>query len=372
MSKPCRVIVDCQFGSTGKGLIAGWMAKQNEPDTVATAWGANAGHTFIDNHGTKYVHTMLANGIVSPKLRRVLMGPGSTIDPIALGKELHECRGLLGNIDVLIHPNAAVILPVHHEQESQFHAIGSTKKGVGAAIIQRIKRDPNNQNTAATSIGPELAPLVCSADTYRNALNMAGQIQVEGAQGYSLSLYHGFYPYVTSRDISTAQVMADCGIPAHWVTEVIGTLRTYPIRVANRYDANGTQIGWSGPWYPDQREMEWSELGREAELTTVTKLPRRIATFSHQQIVDAVWQLGVTHLFINFCNYLPTRAAIAELVNDINTNISMLRGARGMKPRVMWVGDGPRESDVHAVPFSGIDAAWVKQSNIRSRAEGSQ
>lgn len=372
MLRTCMMVVDLQFGSTGKGLIAGWLAKHEQPDTVVTAWAANAGHTFVDASGRTFVHTMLANGVVSPALRRVMMGPGSIIDPVALAEELDGCGDLLvgRKIDVMIHPHAAIITPEHRAQEAEFHAIGSTKKGVGASAIQRIKRDPTKINTAAVAISDELRPLVCTTDQYRAALDQSQRVLVEGAQGYSLSMYHGFYPYTTSRDISTAQVAADCGIPAHWVTEVYGTLRTFPIRVANRFDAEGNMIGWSGPWYPDQEEMRWEDLRRAAELTTVTKLPRRIASFSHQQLRDAVWQMGVSYLFLNFVNYLPNRAAIAHLVQDINKTVGNLRGVNDRTPQVAFLGDGPTENNVHHVPWHGVNVEWLRDAGVKSTAEG--
>ena len=44
------MILDLQFGSTGKGLLAGFLAKSRQPDVVITAWGPNAGHTYIDEN----------------------------------------------------------------------------------------------------------------------------------------------------------------------------------------------------------------------------------------------------------------------------------------------------------------------------------
>ena len=47
-----HIITDLQFGSTGKGAFAGKLAAHGiRPDTVLTAWGPNAGHTFIDANG---------------------------------------------------------------------------------------------------------------------------------------------------------------------------------------------------------------------------------------------------------------------------------------------------------------------------------
>lgn len=348
--KTCYMIMDLQYGSTGKGLLAGYLAKRLQPDTVVTAWAANAGHTFIDHAGRKFVHTMLANGIVSPKLQQLLIGPGSVIDPYALDAELTGCMDILAHAGctILIHPHAAIITPQHRQQESTFHAIGSTKKGVGAAAIQRIQRDPAQQNIAKIAIGSELMPLVCTVDEYNNAMDAARVIQIESAQGHSLSMYHGFYPYCTSRDVSTAQTMADCGLPWHWLTEVMGTLRTYPIRVANRFNDAGDMIGFSGPWYPDQVEIEWEDIGLKAELTTVTKLPRRIATFSYKQITEAVRQTGATSLFLNFANYLLNEAAVIDMVNRIHDELDVrdIRGPNGDRPRVEWLGFGPTEDHV--------------------------
>lgn len=342
----CYMVMDLQFGSTGKGLLAGHLAHKYAPDTVCTAWAANAGHTYIDTKGRKFVHTMLANGIVSPNLRQVMIGPGSIINSEALRNELEQCKDLLTKATIFIHPHAAVITSAHIEEESQFHAIGSTKKGVGAALCQRIRREKDS-NIASRLLPMDLRQFLCTPTDYRKALMSARVIQIEGAQGHSLSLYHGFYPYVTSRDVSPAQVMADCGIPAHWLSEVMGTFRTYPIRVANRYDAAGNMIGWSGPWYPDQEEIQWSALNREPELTTVTKLPRRIATFSLQQLQESLWQTGTTKMFMNFANYLDHDASVL-LMHRINQMIdrAALRGMDGIKPWIRWVGVGPTESSV--------------------------
>ena len=53
-------IVDGQFGSTGKGLLAAFVEREtcghgNVPDTVATNAGPNSGHTFYDSLGNKHV-----------------------------------------------------------------------------------------------------------------------------------------------------------------------------------------------------------------------------------------------------------------------------------------------------------------------------
>ncbi len=306
-------IIDLQFGSTGKGLIAGYLAKRDEPDTLATAWAANAGHTFIDTDGTKYVHTMLANGIVSRNLKRIMIGPGSLINPEALKREIRNNTLHLLGVEILIHPSAAVITPEHVAAESdggaqEMGSIGSTKKGVGAAAAARIRRDPEKIAVAGPTRGtlgrhPELvkhnlSQYVTTSEYYLEQWDKAEVVQIEGAQGYGLSMYHGSYPHVTSRDVSLAQLFADVALPVRFWSDirVVGCVRTYPIRVSNA-------SGWSGPGWHDQREISWARVGVEPELTTVTKLPRRIFTYSVAQVAEAVAMCGVHEIFLNFVNY---------------------------------------------------------------------
>ena len=340
-----RMVMDLQYGSTGKGLIVGKIAEDYRPDTIVTAWAPNAGHTYITSERSrkrKFIHTHLGNGIVSPNVQQVLLGPGSVINPEQLAAEIESCADLLEGVDVLIHPHAAIATDRHIAEEAgPMTKIGSTKKGVGAAMIQRIRRDPDDLNTAG-ACDNAITRYVCSTGEYSDALERAQNILIEGAQGYGLSMYHGFYPYTTSRDVSVWQILADCGIGGSVVTtpvEVIGTCRTFPIRVANRFDAEGAQVGYSGPCYPDQREISFEALGQATELTTVTKLPRRVFTFSNKQIYEAIRYNSVRTVFLNFLNYCRDEAEVHAVVNGI--------AATGAKIR--WVGLGPSYDDVFEV-----------------------
>jgi adenylosuccinate synthase len=347
-----RIVVDLQYGSTGKGLIVGKIAEDEAPDTVITAWAPNAGHTYISKDGRKFIHTHLANGIVSPKLRRVLLGPGSLINPQQLLAEIAACSDLLENVQILIHPHAAIVTDRHIEEEAgPMTKIGSTKKGVGAAMCQRIRRNPDDLNIAANFVDV-LGSYVTTVGGYRAALKKAENVLVEGAQGYGLSMYHGFYPYTTSRDVSLWQILADCGIPHDVLPSllgdvslnVIGTCRTYPIRVANRFDTHGTQVGYSGPCYDDQMEISFEEIGQKTELTTVTKLPRRIFTFSRKQIEEAIEYNGAREIFLNFVNYCRTEEEVQSIIESIESTQDTV---------VRWIGLGPAYKDVYLVPQYG-------------------
>ena len=319
--KQIDLVIDLQFGSTGKGLLVGWLAKTVGYDTIITSWAPNSGHTFIDENNRKYVHTMLANGIVSPWCKRVLIGPGSVLNLDSLNEEIIGSMDHFEDkkISIFIHPQAAIVSNEDRQAESEsMTAIGSTKKGTGAATIRKIQRNPNAQVTAWQHIKEntevahhpvfehEFVKVLPDTDSWLEVLDLARSILVEGAQGFGLSMHHGFYPYTTSRDVTPMQIAADCGVPFAMArrAQVYGTCRTYPIRVANRYDDYGNQVGWSGPHYSDQEEIKWESLNMKPELTTVTKLPRRLFTYSAKQMRVASTMCSPGVVFLNFVNYI--------------------------------------------------------------------
>lgn len=343
--KELHVIVDLQFGSTGKGLLAGKLAYDLQPDTLIVSWGPNAGHTFIDQNGETYINIALPNGIVSPSVKRLMFGPGSMINPEIMIAEMERYHKLVGHLDILIHEHAGVVTQEHRDMEAAYgFGIGSTMKGVGEAQIQKLRRKvgPGSNIAAEALKETPLDGCVVSKEEWNFAIDDTECAIIEGAQGFSLSLNQGFYPYVTSRDCTTHQLLSDCAIPrlpAHVMT-VHGVARTYPIRVANRFK-DGKQVGTSGPCYFDQEEITWADLHLAPELTTVTKLPRRVFTFSDEQIKQAVRMDGVDDVFLNFCNYDQRRngRVIWETVQAIETT-----GAK-----VKWAGYGPSITDIQVL-----------------------
>lgn len=320
MARYITAVIDLQYGSTGKGQIAGTIAHHWKPDTVCTAWGPNAGHTFR-NGEFQMVSRMLASSAVAPSVKHILLGPGSVIDLTILQQEiLDRGRRHLEGKHLIIHPQAVILKDLDAVMEHSLLRIGSTMKGTAEAATRKIRREPDA--TAAGRFGEvygALAPAIFEAGMsisissyfYDQSIDGSRKLMVEGAQGFSLGLHTDFYPHTTGRDVSTAQMFADCRLPwpgrgDPWPrVHVIGVARTYPIRVANRVDGRGMQVGSSGGCYSDQEEITWKELGRSAELTTVTKLPRRIFTFSKKQIREAARICRPTQIALTFCDYLP-------------------------------------------------------------------
>lgn len=333
------LVMDFQYGSTGKGLLAGWLAKRGDYDTAVCAFATNAGHTYIDRERGLHIMTQqLPTAICSPTVKTILLGPGALIHPPTFMAELERYHLWANNKRIMIHPHAAVVYDYHmaSEHAGGMTKMGSTAKGVGAAMIERIWRKP--VGNVAINDG-QLRHFCVTPLEYRKAIEGSESLLIEGAQGFSLSIYHGQYPFTTSRDVTPWQIAADCGLSFkdQRTIQVIGTLRTFPIRVSNR-------DGSSGPCYPDQKELTWDQIGVPPELTTVTKLPRRVFSFSRQQLTEALWHCGSywqTRLFLNFANYMmPDK--VAELIDVIEQPIDEAWNA----PKVEWIGNGADDADV--------------------------
>lgn len=312
-------IIGLQFGSEGKGALAGHLAVNREPEVFMSNWSPNAGHTFRMHSEHKLVRRMVPIGAyVSPKAQAVLIGPGSIIDPDVL---LEEVNQLPMRIKVIVHESAALVLPEHRTAEKEYARIGSTMKGTAAASMARMHRDPMTPCTAGQL--PQLinSPYITvSTAKYHQALyeaNVNGfTVQIEGCQGFSLSIYNGMYPYVTSRDTTIHQLKADICWPASLPMEVYGCLRTFPIRVSNRPE------GISGPGYHDQVELPWEAIGVEPEVTTVTQLPRRIFSFSVEQLGQSLVANAPDQLYLSFCDYLDdddrSLAQLLEIISEVH------------------------------------------------------
>lgn len=323
-------VVGGQFGSEGKGLIVGHIAKDYCHHVRVGA--ANAGHTLyteakradhLDASSEVRMGQMLFEKHVMQQVpcaayanpyAELYIGPGALLTPEIMERELRlndawRKPRALGPAHVHIDKRAQVIQPGHirFEQESGLaERIGSTstiaREGIGAAQAARVMRDSGCVTAEEYFEGRENEFLtLCDVPDLLNHDDTESEgILLEGTQGAGLSLQTGFFPYVTSRNTTASGLLADCGMPPN-ADAIILVCRTYPIRVA----------GPSGPFYEDGREITWDEIGvnQENERTTVTKKIRRVANFSLKQVVDAARINGATEIAVTFCDYLdPTIA----------------------------------------------------------------
>jgi len=339
------MIIDGQWGSTGKGLLCGYLVDKYKPDTLVCNFGPNAGHTVITDDGRKVVTCQLPTGIIGDSVKNVMIGPGAIIDPEKLTQELAEYWDLMENKNLFIHERAAIVLPEHRKKEEELlTCISSTCKGTGAAVVDKILR-----TGGVARDDYNLCDSTVDHATWQLLLNEATKIQIESAQGFELGINTGsHYPHCTSRDITPAQVLSDCAIPISYLDLVIAVCRTYPIRVGNAYDKNGKMIGYSGDVYNDQVELSWEgfkKFGVEPETTTVTGKIRRIFSWSSSGFLKMLRTIEPDWIFLNFMNYLEG-PQMKDLIATMHRDIKTVGSENGQVTILKWFGYGPKPKDI--------------------------
>ncbi|MFL6765674.1 MAG: adenylosuccinate synthetase [Sphingomicrobium sp.] len=155
---------------------------------------------------------------------------------------------------------------------------------------------------------PALEPFCRPALDIFEAAYRAGQhIMLEGTQGTMLSLYHGEYPFVTSRDTTAAGCLAEAGIPPHRVRKIVLVCRTYPIRVGDPPGGTGTSGHMNQPlsWQTIANRSGLSPSGlRKVERGTVSGKRRRVAEFDWVLLRKAAQLNGPTDIALTFADYL--------------------------------------------------------------------
>ena len=328
---PCTVIVGGFFGDEGKGKIAAYLAMKDKPDIcVRGGNGPNAGHTVIHG-GVQYSLRLIPSGFVNLSTR-LLVGPGVPVDPTVL---LDELRKTDSERRIEVDNQCAIVEPRHKEQESRSDhlskKVGSTKSGVGACNAERALRMAKMARTI-----PSLKPYV--GDTVgeiQAALSEKKKVMIEGTQGTFLSLYHGTYPYVTSKDTTASAACADVGVGPTQVNDVIVIFKAYVTRVGEG---------------PLDGQLDREEVARRGwtEFGTVTGRERRAAPFDFKLAKRAVQlngatQIALTKLDVLFPNVKGARQ-LADLDEKARTFISRIEQETGVP--VTLIGTGPTEEDI--------------------------
>jgi len=293
------VMIGGQYGSEGKGHIAAYLSP--EYDLLVRVGGPNAGHSVLNEAGVKFVHHLLPSGTLVSDAR-LLIGPGAVLDVAGLLSEITACEVTPDRLT--IDPQAMIITADHKKREEALVArIGSTGQGGGAATADRVLRGADVK--LARDIA-ELRPFVRASGEVLDASYARGErIMLEGTQGSALSLYHGPYPHVTSRDTTVAGCLAEAGIPPGRLRRVIMVVRTYPIRVQS---PKGATSGYMS------RELKWAEIARRSgipyrellktEKTSTTKRRRRVAEFDWQLLQRSTSLNAPTDIALTFTDYL--------------------------------------------------------------------
>ncbi|MGO8918508.1 MAG: adenylosuccinate synthetase [Stellaceae bacterium] len=295
------VLVGGQWGSEGKGNIVAHIAPEYR--YLMRVGGPNAGHKVYGNPIQTFHH------IPSGALRtdaQLLIGPGAVLRVPSLLDEI--ARFGLDHKRLSIDPSAMIISDADIERERErLASIGSTAQGVGEATARKINDrgqvDSNGQSAVILAKHvAELRPFVRdTGQILEGAYLRSEKVLLEGTQGTSLSLHHGAYPHVTSRDTTVSGCLAEAGISPARVRKIVMVCRTYPIRVGGTSGPIGTELTTTE--IARRSGLPLSDV-KSTERTSTTDRPRRIAEFNWVQLRRSAVLNGPTDIALTFVDYL--------------------------------------------------------------------
>ena len=347
MRRNVYAIIDGQAGSCGKGKVCAEFALEKKPELAITNNMPNAGHTCVVNDKTRVFRNIPVSCI--NKNTDLLLGAGSIIDMDILEEEYENNIDLLDGREIIAHPNIPIITQKHRDEEIARLRNGSTFKGGGACLIDKIWRPADLELFK----GYKSIKVVSYEEYYKRLkeyLLKAKRILIEGSQGCDLDINHsGHYPYTTSRQVGVAQMLADSGISPKFLKKIIMVIRPFPIRISNETNigininsghyGHSAELNWLkvevGSYYSipaeivdediianyfaemneaykdseDRLEMQSKDdLEKEfpsfSESTTVTKKTRRVFTLDLAQLKRSVDINTPDSIYLNFFQHL--------------------------------------------------------------------
>jgi adenylosuccinate synthase len=329
------VIVGTQWGDEGKGKIVDFFTGFSDV-VVRFQGGNNAGHTLVVEGKTTILH-LVPSGALHPK-KICVIGNGVVVDPHVLVEEIQTLKkaGYLKNPSVLrISRLAHLILPYHRlidqlrEKDKGKGKIGTTGRGIGPCYEDKVARRgirmadfispklfrerlqeilPERNRYIQKVLGgkgfslqkilAEYLPLSRFLRPYVEAIeeNFATwkknkkHILFEGAQGTSLDVDHGTYPFVTSSNTVAGYATCGSGLGPTQIDQVVGISKAYTTRVG------------SGP-FPTELNDAMGDYLREngGEYGATTGRPRRcgwidLVVIQHAKRVNGLTSLVLTKM----------------------------------------------------------------------------
>jgi len=324
------VVVGGFFGDEGKGKIISYLANKDNPTIIVRGGaGPNAGHTIRDGDKV-YKVRMLPSGFLNQNAR-VMIGPGVVVNPEVLKKEITDFKV---SERAFIDKNCGIIEETHLVRDSKGDLkdkIGSTGSGTGPANADRAMRVLN----LAKDFDSLSSLIIDVPQEINDALSNHEHVLVEGTQGTFLSLWHGTYPFVTSKDVTASGICADVGLGPTKVDEVIVVFKSYVTRVG------------TGP-LEKELSLEESEKKGWSEFGTVTGRQRRAADFDFDLARRAIMLNGATQISITKLDVLFSdcagKTSFDELSGDAKSFIKNIETKLNMP--VTIIGTGPDVNDV--------------------------
>ena len=324
------VVVGGFFGDEGKGKIISYLAMKDNPKIIVRGGaGPNAGHTIRDGDKV-YKVRMLPSGFLN-KNAKVMIGPGVVINPVVLLKEIQDFDASGRSF---IDKHCGIIEESHLIRDSKGELkekIGSTGSGTGPANADRAMRvlklakDIDSLSSLIVDVPAEI----------NSALSLNQNVLVEGTQGTFLSLWHGTYPFVTSKDVTASGICADVGLGPKKVDEVIVVFKSYVTRVGTGPLAKELTLA-------EAESKGWSEFG------TVTGRQRRAADFDFDLarraiMLNSATQISITKLDVIFPD-CTGKTSFEELSKDAQSFINNIEDK--LNTPVTIIGTGPAINEI--------------------------
>jgi adenylosuccinate synthase len=327
----CNVIVGGFYGDEGKGKIIAYLSINDNPKiAVRGGVGANAGHTFVYNNETFKVR-MLPSAVLNPETK-LLIGAGVLVTPSVL---LDESQRYNAGNRTIIDNHCGIIDESHIRRDVEDahlkKIIGTTGTGTGPANSDRalrILKLAKDEDELRSYLGNV-------SEIVNESIEKSQSVLIEGTQGTFLSLYHGDYPYVTSKDVTASGICSDIGIGPKKVDEVILVFKAYVTRVGG------------GPLENELTVDEASKLGW-VEYGSVTGRQRRASPFNMELArksvaLNSATQIAVTKLDVVF----PDCAGLKEyskLTTEAKSFVQNIEDELGVD--VMLIGTGAEINDI--------------------------
>ncbi len=325
---PATVLVGAQWGDEGKGKITDILSETANM-VIRYQGGNNAGHTIVVGE-ERFALTLIPSGVLYPQVTPVI-GNGCVVDPAVLLAEMAAlaARGIDPS-RVRVSGNAHLIMPYHRKLDAVRERylgrqqIGTTKRGIGPAYMDKFSRDgirvqdlfdpkifrqklgvalkdKNKQlvkvyNQLEMATDPIADEYLGYADALRDhvtdtsllvweTIRDGKNVIFEGAQGTLLDIDHGTYPFVTSSNPTAGGACTGVGIGPGSIDRVLGVAKAYISRVG------------SGP-FPTELDNEVGERMVEigGEYGTVTGRRRRCGWLDTVALRYAVRVNGLTEI----------------------------------------------------------------------------
>jgi adenylosuccinate synthase len=293
---PCNVVVGGFFGDEGKGKIIAYLVSKDDIKLAARGGvGPNAGHTFSIN-GKTFKVRMLPSAALNVNTT-LAIGAGVLVNPTVL---LNEISTFNAHNRTFIDFQCGIITDEHIKKDSSDgflkDKVGTTGTGTGPANSDRALR----KLSIARECEQVKDYLTDVSTLIHSNLEKQNNVLLEGTQGTYLSLYHGGYPYVTSKDVTASSICADIGIGPKNVDEVLVVFKSYVTRVGGG---------------PLQNELDKEESKKRGwiEYGSVTGRERRSSPFNIELAKKAIMLNGGTSFALTKMDVLyPESAGITD------------------------------------------------------------